>query len=215
MTSRLRPLGMLDLRADRARPVLADVAARNRFYPGAITTTHTALAVSDTQTTLGEELQRIRSVQVGAVAGGTVTVQVQAEGRDLFDDTLRPVSGGAVQEPSEPYLIPAGTPITTIIEATSGAPTGTVGVVIETETLEVSPRPVRVELRGKDRMFPSRRREADALNRGESLLPPRKLTRTPVFDRTEPALGSKLARREVIASGKGPWHKMPPPSEAD
>jgi len=197
---------MLDLRPDRRRPVLADVAARQQFYSGAITTTHTTLAVNETITAFTDELQRFRGVQVGAVAGGTVTVQVQAEGRDLFDDTTRPVSGGEVQRPTEPYLIPAGTPITTIIEATSGVPTGTAGVVIETEPFVVHPRPAWVELRGKDRMFASRRRQAEAANRGESLLPRNWLGRMGRLDRASPELASPVTAGQ---SAKRLLHRTP------
>src|SRR3972149_5354174 len=57
---------------------LPDVAARWRSSPASLQSTHTTLAVNDEANAETDgQTQRIRSMQVGAVAGGTGTVQLQ------------------------------------------------------------------------------------------------------------------------------------------
>lgn len=155
---------------DPRYPTLPDITARNRFFQSALSLQHTTLSVNDTQTQTATELQRVKLVQVGTVSGGTVTVQLQVEGRDLFDDTVRPVSGAAVREPTNVYTFPAGSVLSTIIEATSGSPTGTANVVIETEPYILSPQLETVKLKGKARLRVSKRREAVLANAGTSFI---------------------------------------------
>lgn len=154
-----------DLLPDPARPALADVRDRNLFLSGELESTHTTLAVSDEATAETDGMpQRLRSVEVGAVAGGTVTVQVQVNGVDAFDDASRPVSGAGPSDVSSPYVFPAGTSVVSVIEATTGVPTGEANVVIETEPYILRPRRQPVELRGKDRLRVSKRKAARAAN---------------------------------------------------
>jgi hypothetical protein len=140
--------------------------ARNLYTATSLSTGLGDVAVSTEATTVTTEPTRIRSAQVQGVSGGTVTVQVYADGRPLFDDTQRPVSGGAPMEATDLYTVPAGTVVTTVIEADSGTPTGTPSVLIEAEAYTLVPRSDRVELRGKDRLRPSRRRRAAMVNEG-------------------------------------------------
>ena len=157
--SRLPQPRLSDFMPDRNRSAISDILARNRFFQAGMQADHTTLTVGNTVTQTTDELQRVRSIQVGTVAGGTVTVQVQVDGRDIFADASRPVSGGAVGEPTDVYTFPAGSVISTIIEADSGTPTGTANIVIEAEPFQLLPRSEMVELRGKDRLLLHRRRE--------------------------------------------------------
>ncbi len=172
-------------------------AGRPVHFYTAESTQHTALAVGDTKTQLASELLRIRGAQAGTVAGGTVTFQVQADGRDLFNDALRPVSGGSFQEVSDIYTIPPGTVIGTVIEATTGTPTGNANVIIDMEPYTRPPVPRFIVLRGKDRLFMSRRLEAEAANRGAELIRRNRLRRGQKVDRTDPALASPVAAETV------------------
>ena len=154
-----------DLLADELRPKLLDTAQRNVFLHGALESEHTTLAVADEARAETDGMpQRIRSVEVAGVSGGTVTVQVTVNGRDIFDDTVRPVSDAGPAEATDIYVFPAGSDVKTIIEATSGTPTGTASVVITTEPYILLGKFQPVVLRGKARMFSSRRREARILN---------------------------------------------------
>ena len=81
--------------SDPRYAAIPDMQRRNLFSGGSMVNALAAVAVSTTTTTYTTEPLRVRSAQVSTVAGGTVTVQVQADGRDLFDDTQRPVSGAA------------------------------------------------------------------------------------------------------------------------
>ena len=155
-----------DLLPDSRFPAITDVLARYRFFKSSLLTTHTTLAVNETVSRITEEAQRLVRVQVGAVSGGTVTVQVQVDGRDMFTDAVRPVSGGAVQDATATHVFPAGALVSTIIEATSGAPTGSTGVIIETEPFELIPRAEPVKLEGPDRLKPSARRQARVASAG-------------------------------------------------
>jgi len=146
---------------------LPDVAARWRYSSASLQSTHTTLAVNDEANAETDgQTQRIRSMQVGAVAGGTVTVQLQVNGRDIFDDAERPVSGGAEKEATAIYEFPPGTPVVTVIETTSGVPTGEADTIISTELFTLLPQIPTVVLRGKDRLRVSRRREAERANTG-------------------------------------------------
>jgi hypothetical protein len=150
---------------DETRPVLKDTRQRNLYLQAALWSTHDNLAVSDTEHAEGDgHPERIRAVQVSGVAGGTVTVQVQVEGADVFLDAERPVSGGEPEEASAPWIFTAGTPVTTIIEATSGTPTGEAHVDIATESYVLLSRFVPVQLRGRERLRTSKRKAAKALN---------------------------------------------------
>lgn len=154
-----------DLLPDPARPAMRDVAQRNIYLQGALASTHTSLAVSDTVSAETDGMpQRLRTVQVSGVAGGTVTVQVQVNGVDAFDDASRPVSGAAAAEVSNIYIFPAGTSVKTVIESTTGAPTGEAEVDIQAEPYVLLGRFQPVELQGKDRLFPSRRKAARVIN---------------------------------------------------
>lgn len=155
-----------DFFPDPRRPALRDIQDRLLYLRGAMSSSHTSLSVSDTaQAGKATELQRIRSVEVGDVSGGTVTIQVQVDGRDVFKDGNRPVSGGVNRIPdSRYYNFPAGSVVTTIIEATSGVPTGTASVVIDTEPFVVVPIIPELKLKGKSRLFVDRRRAVRAYN---------------------------------------------------
>lgn len=182
-------------------------------------TQHTALAVGDTKTQLASELLRIRGAQAGTVAGGTVTFQVQADGRDLFSDALRPVSGGAFQEATDLYTIPPGTVIGTVIEATTGTPTGNANIVIDMEPYVRPPVVKVIVLRGKDRMFMSRRLDAEAANRGVELIRRNRLRRGQKVDPAEPMLASPVAAAQQSTTstssgtswGEGRSEDAPPP----
>jgi hypothetical protein len=100
------------------------------------------------------------------VTGGTVTVQVYVDGRPLYDDTQRPVSDSGWKEATDLYIVPAGSVVTTTIEATSGTPAGTANVSIDTEPYTLVPRSATVELHGRDRLRVSNRRAAAAVNAG-------------------------------------------------
>lgn len=156
---------------DERRPKLADILTRNEYAQSTLSSDHTDLTVGNTQTQTTDDLQRVRSVQVGSVSGGTVTIQMQVEGRDIFDDAARPVSGGEVQRPTEVYTFPAGSVVDTIVEASSGVPTGTANVVIETEPYVLGPRFEERVLRGKDRLLGSKRREAERYNNSGGRVP--------------------------------------------
>lgn len=147
-------------------PAAADIRNRWRYTRSSAGTSHSTLAVGNEQTTRVREPLRIRQMKVGEVSGGTVTVQVKANGRDIFPDGNRPVSGGRPTKPHRKgsYIIPAGSILTTIIEATSGVPAGTAAVVIDTEPFTLLPKNAPVKLKGKDRLRPSRRQEAAFLN---------------------------------------------------
>src|SRR3990167_6229840 len=116
---------------------LPDVAARWRYSSASLQSTHTTLAVND-----------------------------EVNGRDIFDDAERPVSGGAEKEATAIYEFPPGTPVVTVIEATSGVPTGEAHTIISTELFTLLPQIPTVVLRGKDRLRVSRRREAERANTG-------------------------------------------------
>ena len=167
--SRFGNIPLSDHLPDPRYAAIPDMRARQSYSGGSLSATP-AVAVASTDTTLATELLRIRSVQVGAVAGGTVTVQLQADGRDLFDDAERPVSGAAPKDVSAIYNIPAGTPVTAIVEADSGVPTGTANVAITTEPYRLLPQLETVALRRGDRLRVSRRNEADLANAGFSLV---------------------------------------------
>lgn len=169
---------LADLFPDPARPRIPDALARNLYFQSTFETEHTALTVGNTVTKTTDELQRIKSVQVGSVSGGTVTVQVQVDGRDVFDDTVRPISGGAVREPTDVYTFPAGSVISTIIEADSGTPAGTANIVIETEPYQLLPRSSVEELRGKDRLLNHKRREHELAMAGADFIEPSLIPRT-------------------------------------
>jgi len=154
-----------DLLPDPSRPALKDMAQRNIYLQGQLSGTHTTLAVSDAVALETDGVsQRLRSAQVGTVSGGTVTVQVQVNGVDAFDDASRPVSGAAPQDVTNMYIFPPGTAVTTIVEATTGVPTGEASVVIDTEPHVLLGKFQPVKLEGKDRLFPSRRKAAEVLN---------------------------------------------------
>lgn len=164
MNKRLSRLRLQDHLPDPRRPALPDLRERNQFFRAELSASHSTLTVGNTQTQTTTEQQRIRSVQVGAVSGGTVTVQVQVDGRDMFLDGHRPVSGSGPSDSSDVYVFPAGSVVSTIIEASSGVPTGTAQVAIETEPYVLLPWSDTVQLHGKLRI--SRRRVADDLNAG-------------------------------------------------
>ena len=168
--SRFGNLSLSDHLPDPRYAAIPDMRRRNVFSGGSMVNALAAVAVSTTTTTYTTEPLRVRSAQVGAVTGGTITVQVQADGRDLFDDTQRPASGAAPKEATDLYIIPAGTPITTTIEADSGIPTGTANVVLETEPFRLLPQLETVVLRRGDRLHVSRRNEAEIANSGRSLI---------------------------------------------
>lgn len=151
---------------DPNRSRLADHLDRNRYVQSFMAAQHSTLTVGNTQTQTTTELQRVRSVQAGPVAGGTLTFQVYVDDRPIFDGSVRPVSGGGVMEPTDIYTIPAGSVVETIIEADSGVPAGTANVVIETEPYELRPRHEIVKLTGKNRLFASRRRRMEQANVG-------------------------------------------------
>lgn len=154
-----------DLLPDSTRPAMRDISQRNIYLQGQLEGAHTSLAVSDEADLATDGLpQRLRSVQVSGVSGGTVTVQVKVNGVDAFPDAVRPVSGVGTQDVPAPYIFMAGTEVTSVIEATTGAPTGTAHVAVDTEPYVLLGRFKPVELQGKDRMFPSRRRAAEVLN---------------------------------------------------
>ena len=156
---------------DPSRAALRDTQQRNLYLQTYLWSTHSTLAVNDTESAEGDgHPERIRSVQVGEVTGGTVTVQVQVEGADVFLDDERPVSGGEPEEASAPWIFTAGTPVATIIEATTGTPTGDASVVIETEMYLLLSKFVPIKLKGRDRLHTSRRKYAAALN--AAALPP-------------------------------------------
>ncbi len=149
---------------DPRRPRLEDMRARYQFFKGSESTSHSTLTVGNEQSTLISAPLRIRQAQVEGVTGGTVTVQVTVDGRDLFSDAHRPVSDSGGKEVSDLYVIPAGSVVKTIIEASSGVPAGTANVLIDTEPFElVEPIP-DVKLTGRDRLFSSRRRLAEAID---------------------------------------------------
>lgn len=168
-SSKLRALRLSDHMPDRRRGSIPDLLARHRYWQDSMSSQHTTLTVGNTVTQTTDEQLRIKNVQVGTVTGGTVTVQVQVEGRDIFTDASRPVSGGAVMEPTDIYTFPAGTPIATIIEASSGVPAGAANIVIATEPFELLPRSDLVELQGKDRLKMSSRRLAQQANKCRNL----------------------------------------------
>jgi len=146
---------------------IPNVAARWQYSSDSLQSTHTTLAVSNEANAETDGMtQRIRSMQVGAVSGGTVTIQLQVNGRDIFDDAERPVSGGAEKEATHIYEFPPGTPVVTVIEATSGVPTGEADTSISTEPFTLLPQIPTVTLRGKDRLRMSRRRDARRANTG-------------------------------------------------
>ena len=180
-----------ELSPDRRFAPVSDHLARNQYVQGGLQTSHTTLTVGDEQAEQFSGLQRVRSVQVGPVSGGTVTVQVQVEGRDIFDDASRPVSGGAVQEPTDVYLMPAGTPVVSIIEADSGTPASDANVVLEIESYVLAPKIPHMVLHGKDRYRISRRRSVEIINSGGSELPPHPLggvTRDAILHATSPSV---------------------------
>lgn len=158
-----------DYLPDPARPAIADTGDRNVRFLSEAATEHTSLVVSDTQSLEFDEPTLIRTVTVGPTSGGTVTVQVQVDGRDIFDDTARPTSGTAV-EPTDSYLAPARTPVSTIIEATSGTPTGSTGVVLDTEGAVLLERHAPVVLEGADRLHIGQRLAALTANDPDQLV---------------------------------------------
>jgi len=153
-----------DYLPDPRRPALPDILNRNLFFQAVETTTHSTLAIGNEQEELTHELQRIKRVRVGDVTGGTVTIQVQVDGRDMFLDANRPVSGLEEREPDARYTFPAGSVLKTIYEAETGVPASDVRVVIELEPFVLVPPLPEVKVEGKDRLFPSRRRAAQQIN---------------------------------------------------
>ena len=153
---------------DPRRPALSDLQRRYRYFKATETTQHTTLTVGNTKTARTTELQRIKQVRAGGITGGTLTVQVQVNSRDIFQDALRPTTNGAPAKPHREgkYTFPAGSIISTIVEATSGVPAGTLSVVIETEPFVLEPIPEPVVLEHGDKLRISKRREAEELNAG-------------------------------------------------
>ena len=200
-------MNLSDHLADQRRAAIPDLRTRNLFFQGNLETQHTTLAVNNTVTKTIDDLMRIRSVQVGTVTGGTVTIQVQVDGRDLFDDTVRPVSGGAVREPTNVYTFPAGSAVSTIIEATSGAPSGNANVVIETEPYRLAPRLPEVFPSGGDRLPPSKRGRAGLLNADGATI------RSTVGVWRERAIGSLLDTNKAYQRATAPGGKEPPPED--
>lgn len=160
------PDRLSDYLPDQRRSAIGDMLARNLFLRSSLLTTHTTLAANDTVTTQASESLRIREVQVGAVSGGTVTLQVYVDGVPVFQNSLRPVSGGAVRQPHlrDRWVIPGRSIVKTIIEATSGAPTGSANVVITTEPFVMVPQTPEIALKGRGRLRVSLQRFVDAFN---------------------------------------------------
>ena len=129
-------------------------------------------------------------------------MQVQGDGRDLFDDTQRPVSGAAPKEATDLYIIPAGTPITTVVEADSGLPTGTANVVLETEPYRLFPQLETVVLHGRNRLRVSERRAAELANLGVGLAQPAISGRVSL--RTGPQTKAEDEQKEQLAPSSGP-----------
>ena len=199
---------------DPRRPAITDLQRRYQYFKASETTQHTTLTVGNTKTARTTELQRIKQVRAGGITGGTLTVQVQVNSRDIFQDALRPTTNGAPAKPHREgkYTFPAGSTISTIVEATSGTPAGTLSVVIETEPFVLEPIPEPVVLRGKDRLFISRRREADDENAGFDLLE-RNLLGVKKQQATRRASArAELAQRQARARGSAqlPINQPPP-----
>lgn len=186
-----------DFLPDKRRAALTDIRERVLYLRGRMQSTHTSLSVSDTQTAArASEVQRIRSVEVGDVSGGTVTVQVQVDGRDMFLDGNRPVSGDINRVPdSRYYNFPAGSVVTTIIEATSGAPTGDAKVVIDTEPFVLVPIVPTLKLKGKNRLKVDVRRAVEAFNAGGTA------TVAAVVRRSSGGLGSATPEANIPGEG--------------
>lgn len=195
--------GLQDYLPDPRLPALADVRERNLFLRGDASTQLTTITVGGTATTLTSEPLRIRSAQVQTVSGGTITVQVQLDGRDIFDDTVRPVSGSVARDPTNSYIVPAGTVITTTVEADSGVPAGTANVVIETEPYILVPRTPEIKLKGKDRLRVSKRRQAEAFAQRGSL------RTAAVAARREGAIGTDATRPDITRT-LSPVYGQPP-----
>ena len=153
---------------DPRRPALSDLQRRYQYFKATETTQHTTVTVGNTKTTRTTELQRIKSVRAGAVTGGVLTVQVQVNGRDIFPDANRPLSGGRPARPHREgsYTFPANSTISTIVEADSGVSVAPLNVIIETEPFVLEPIPEPVVLEHGDKLRISKRREAEELNAG-------------------------------------------------
>lgn len=162
-------MSILDLSPDPTRPGPADILARNLYFKDSLTATHTTLAVSNTLSQSVDSAMRINRVYVGTVSGGTVTIQIQVNGRDIFDDTLRPVSGGESRWPTDKYIITPGSLISSIIEATSGVPTGNANVVIKVSPFTLLPRTAQRQPRGPERLRLSKRTDYAVSNAGVDL----------------------------------------------
>lgn len=150
---------------DPNRPAPRDVAQRNLYLAGELESEHTTLSVSDTSYADVDGLpQRIRSLEVSAVSGGTVTVQCYVDGVPLYSDAERPVSGGGTTPVPAPFIFPAGAEVKTVIEDTTGTPTGTASVPMSTEPYILLGRYQPVDLHGAERLKVSARQQATALN---------------------------------------------------
>lgn len=205
---------MKDYLPDPRRPSLQDIRERYLYLRGNINSQHTSLSVSDTvEATKTTELQRVRSVEVGEVSGGTVTVQVYVDGRPVFLDAERPVSGGGSMAPSNRYYnFPAGSVVKTVIEATSGVPAGSANVVIDTEPFVLVPIVEDVKLKGRQRLKHSERVRVRYENEVGTGAPQaaafQKRTTAAIGDKKEPT-GAGRGNAKVVRSGPG--HLVPLP----
>jgi hypothetical protein len=138
--------------------VLADVRRRNIYSVGYDATQHTSTVLSDTQTFLAENLGRVAKVTLMNTVAAVVdfTVQVIVDGRDIYDDALRPtILAGATtsitaEVPSKhPYK--RGDVVQTVIEAVDATQTGVLNVSIETEPYELVPLALVIPLTARQR----------------------------------------------------------------
>lgn len=153
-----------DLLADPRRPTVSDLRSRYQQYVSRyfVKDDDVSGGVGAMKVTTHESV-RVRSVEVQEVAGGTITIQVSADGRNYFD-TAPPVSGAGPVDVDVLYPIPAGTVLTATLSASAGAPTGEMNVIINAEPLEVLPQPDPNTLSGGSQLRTSRRTEARRLD---------------------------------------------------
>ena len=117
-----------------------------------------------------DEPGRLHSVRVGAVTGGTAFFQVQIDGRDIFDNSVLPESGGVDREPTFPYNFGASAELRTVFGGGTGAPTPPAQIIIELEAFQLLSRQPDIALSRSDRERPSKRQEANLANAGRDLI---------------------------------------------
>lgn len=194
-----------DLLPDPKLPSIPDVQTRHLFLRSHLTLAHAAgaVGVGASVSRRAAEPQRIHSVTASAdpTIISNIIVQISIDGQGLLDTGA--VSGQGTVFPKHHSVFPAGTTITSTVTSNLGVPTGPVNIVLEMESFLITPIS-EMTLVGRDRLFPSRQREAERTNQTIGLLRGDRSARRTVASIGQPRIRDPrprppITRREELA----------------